>query len=33
VELVNTEREIARKLRNQVKVELGSKSEHLVLSG
>jgi hypothetical protein len=29
VELVATGREVARKLRNQIKVELGSKSEHL----
>jgi len=33
VALVNTGREIARKLRNQIKVELGSKSEHLVQFG
>jgi hypothetical protein len=33
VELVNTGREVARKLRNQIKVELGSKSEHLVQFG
>jgi hypothetical protein len=33
VELVATGREIARKLRNQIKVELGSKSEHLVQFG
>jgi hypothetical protein len=33
VELVATGREIARKLRNQIKVELGSKSAHLVQFG
>ena len=32
-ELVATGRELARKLRNQVKVELGAKSEHLVQFG
>ena len=31
--LVATGRETARKLRNQIKVELGSKSEHLVQFG
>jgi hypothetical protein len=33
VQLVATGREVARKLRNQIKVELGSKSEHLVQFG
>jgi hypothetical protein len=33
VELAATGRELARKLRNQLKVELGSKSEHLVQFG
>src|SRR5258708_39397518 len=33
VDLVKTGRELARKLRNQIKVELGSKSEHLVQFG
>jgi len=33
VELVKTGREIARRLRNQIKVELGDKSEHLVQFG
>jgi hypothetical protein len=33
VELVATGREVARKLRNQVKVELGAKNEHLVQFG
>jgi hypothetical protein len=33
VELVATGRELARKLRNQIKVELGSKNEHLVQFG
>jgi hypothetical protein len=33
VELVAIGRELARKLRNQVKVELGSKNEHLVQFG
>jgi hypothetical protein len=32
-ELVATGRELARKLRNQIKVELGSKSEHLIQFG
>jgi hypothetical protein len=33
VQLVATGTELARKLRNQIKVELGSKSEHLVQFG
>ena len=33
VQLVANGREVARKLRNQIKVELGSKSEHLVQFG
>jgi hypothetical protein len=33
LELVATGREVARKLRNQLKVELGDKSEHLVQFG
>lgn len=33
VELVKTGRELARKLRNQIKVELGDKNEHLVQFG
>jgi hypothetical protein len=33
VELVATGREVVRKLRNQVKVELGAKNEHLVQFG
>lgn len=33
VELIATGRELARKLRNQIKVELGDKSEHLVQFG
>ena len=32
-ELTTTGREVARKLRNQVKVELGAKNEHLVQFG
>ncbi len=32
-ELVQSGREVARKLRNQIKVELGSKSEHLTQFG
>ena len=33
VELVETGREVTRKLRNQIKVELGAKNEHLVQFG
>ena len=33
LELVKNGQEVARKLRNQIKVELGSKSEHLVQFG
>ncbi|HSS48505.1 MAG TPA: hypothetical protein VLX28_06135 [Thermoanaerobaculia bacterium] len=33
VQLVASGREVARKLRNQIKVELGAKSEHLVQFG